>query len=198
MDVSQVPRQISPGRRKVVFAWLWFLILGQAIATTLGQELWPFSPYPMYARIRYTGEVLEEVQIRRVFVLNGQEREETMHNATLRTRARLILRQNRLTRPDGSKMSPRERREVWDRYLRQDLWFPFRSPVHSDRQAGLVGIRAYLLTYENDAKTFDPDEPNKRELLGETMRGRARPATTRPWTGPATTPSTRPSTRVVK
>jgi hypothetical protein len=169
---------MSPGRRKMIFVWIWVLIIGQGISTIAGREMWPFSPYPMYARIRYQGEALEEVEMYKVFVENGVEREEQMHSAILRTRGRQILRDNRKVQPDGSKLDFKQRKAIWDEYLRNDLWHPFRSPEHAERQAGLVGMRAYLLTYNND-DSFDPTKPSKKELLGETMRGRLKPATTR-------------------
>ena len=130
----------------------------------------------MYARIRYTGKFLEEIRVRKVFVVDDREHEEGIHNHTMRTRARAILKNNRRIQPDGSRPTLVERRATWDAYLADELWFSFRSPEHIDRQRGLIGIRAYVLTYDNTAETFDPKKPTKIELLGETMSGRPRDA----------------------
>ncbi len=150
----------SPRRRVMIYSWIGLLVGGQLFATAVGQELWPFSPYPMYARIRYTGEKLWELEVRQVFV-DGTER--TMHNASMRTRARRLGQQ-------------KATQEQWRIFLK-DIWFPYRSPEHSDRQAGLIGLRIFRHEYDNKAETFDPDKPNRSRWIASIMPGRIKPTT---------------------
>ena len=46
---------ITPGRRNVVVGLLLVLLVGHAVAVADHAEVWPFSPYGLYARIYETG-----------------------------------------------------------------------------------------------------------------------------------------------
>ena len=149
------------------------LIIGSLFSIIFDEEFWPFSPYPMYARLQLDPSV-SEMQLYGV-TQEAPHREVSMHNDINDTayiepfesgRLRAALRRIEST-PD-----PEQRSRLLNEALLDSL-----KRYEKLRLAGLhdgpplQGMRLYRTERQLSTQTENADQPDHRELIAEVEQG---------------------------
>lgn len=145
---------MSRSRRLVANLVLLGILVGSAVAIVTGQELWPFSPYPMFSSVRQP--VVGKLWIRGVLG-DGTEVRLTSHRAFHPLRlAQLTAGLERLS---GERLDA-ALRDVLARYGAER-----RAGYHDGPR--LSGIRIYRMTFLLDADLLGRDRPLSQVLVAE-------------------------------
>jgi hypothetical protein len=140
---------ISRWRRLVVHTILAVVVGGHALAVIRGQELWPFSYYPMYSRI-IDDDVVTSVQLFGVYEDRGAPREfvlESSHTYPLGARTTNGAADRLLRRREHQLVQAL--RDLLERYER-------RRQAQKHQGPPLQGLRLYQLRWRLDIETATP------------------------------------------
>ncbi|MDQ3636575.1 MAG: hypothetical protein M3426_01070 [Actinomycetota bacterium] len=149
------------------------LVIGSLFSIVFDEEFWPFSPYPMYAKVQREPSV-SELQLYGV-TQEAPHREVSMRNS-LRDSAYIEpFDQGRLRmalRKMESKPNPEKRSQLLNEALLDSM-----KRYEKLRLAGLhdgpplQGMRLYRTERQLNAQTENADQADHRELIAEVEQG---------------------------
>lgn len=153
-------QRISRFRMALVHYLLGFLVLGSVLSFATGLELWPFSPYRMYATVRTE----HTVGTTRLYgIVAGAETEFPLSDARYTAPAGALVDQYRAdVNATGLALQA-----ALDRY--EELR---RTGQHDGPP--LRGIRWYRVEWDLQADAGNVGQPDRRELLAEVLRSEER------------------------
>ena len=149
-------RGMSRSRLVIVHYLLGFLVLGSALSFVTGFEIWPFTPYRMYATVR-TERTVETTRL--YGVIAGPETEIPLWEARYTAPAGAMVDQY----SDNPTAAGPALQAALDRY--DKLRF---AGLHDGPP--LRGIRWYRVEWDLQADAGNVGQPDRRELLAELLR----------------------------
>jgi hypothetical protein len=155
---TQESRTMSPRRLRLVNAFLLTLIAGSVYCIAIGNEIWPFSNYPMYSGVREE----RALSVLRLFGVAADGSERRIFIATQMPpfdRVRLSTALQRIMSRDRNALH-KALRDCWEQYELARLSGEHQGPA-------LVRVRLYRLNWEIDELARDADHPDSRALLAE-------------------------------
>jgi len=164
---------VSPRRRKLVYGVIAVIVAGHAYDIIRQQEHWPFSNYPMWARLSKDWHVTSVVPVG----LTGDPARPEVELSDPAYFAPMPLHFQRLTFTSLRRASPRREKVLGD-YLHR-----YEQLRRSDQHSGpaLVGLRLYERYWDMNTRASNAATPDRTTLLYE-YRPRAASGTTAPTT----------------
>lgn len=146
-------------RMALVHYLLGFIVLGSVLSFATGLEIWPFTPYRMYATVRTEHTV---GTIRLYGVIARSETEFSLWDTRYTAPAGAVIDQYSA---DLTAAGPALQAAL-DRYEELRLAGQHDGPP-------LRGMRLYRVGWDLQADTANVEQPDRRELLAEVLRGGA-------------------------
>ena len=151
---------VSRLRMALVHYLLGFLVFGSVLSFATGLEIWPFTPYRMYATVR-TAHVVETTRL--YGVVADSETEISLWDARYTAPAGALIDQYSA---DLTASGPALQAAL-DRYEELRLAGQHAGPP-------LRGMRLYLASWDLQADVGNVEQPDRRELLAEVLRAKER------------------------
>ena len=150
------------------------LIIGPLFSIIFDEEFWPFSPYPMYAKVQQEPSV-SEMQLYGV-TQEAPHREVPMRNSSIRESAYIEPFDTGRLRAALSRIESTPDPEKRSRLLNEALLDSLKR-YEKLRLAGLhdgpplQGMRLYRTERQLSTQTENADQPDHRELIAEVEQG---------------------------